>query len=74
MGVLYSRGLVDTAGLDQRASEPPVEPGLGSRERRGLADTTEVDTSQLPLLVLVDKHQCGAQLHVDGVATIVRDL
>src|SRR5206468_9980508 len=54
------------------AREPSVERGLGSRERRGLADITEVETGQVPSLVLVDKHQCGAQLRVDGVATIGR--
>src|SRR5215831_7188992 len=59
---------------DRRLYEPPTERSLGSRERRWLADSREVNPSQAPLLVLVDKHQCSAQLHVDGVATVDRFL
>src|SRR6266571_4440493 len=55
---------------DRRPHEPPVGGGLGSRERRGLANMTEMETGQLPLPVLVDKHQCRAQLRVDGVTPI----
>lgn len=45
---------------------------LGSHERWGLADITEVDTCQLPLSLLANKHQRGTQLRVEGVALIGR--
>ena len=68
-GFLSSRG---HPRRDRRPHEPPVGGGLGSRERRGLANITEVETGQLPLPVLADKHQRGAHLHVHGIAPIGR--
>ena len=70
-GFLSSRG---HPRRDRRPHEPPVGGGLGSRERRGLANMTEVETGQLPLPVLADKHQRGAHLHVHGIAPIGRFL
>src|SRR6266480_5283507 len=43
---------------------------LCSREIRWLANGTQLQMHKSPLTLLMDKHQCGAQLRVHGVATI----
>src|SRR6266496_3544421 len=59
---------------DRRPCEPPVRGNLGSLKRWGLAYITEVETGQLPLPMLCNKHQRGAHLRVHGIAPIGRFL